>query len=321
MSKYPNNFGLMREREYDPKDWRAGGVSGAYRTIHREDGDYSDFLPDKELQHGVYFDTMGCVSFSALNCLETIANVKGMKWNKSDRFLAKMSGTSRKGNSLITVARTIRDKGTVPEEEWTWDPTDRIELYDWDDFYATIPEEIKMLGKRWLDDWEIQYEWISMSQIRERLKYGPIQVGVKAWPTPNADGLYTDGGSVSRNHAVMLYKADDTAYYIFDHYDNMYKKLVPTYDFKWAMQFHLNKIDNTKPMPIVDLANDILVQEVTDSGAFGLHLNGKIIVDDVALIQATWLMRNSGMVGNKVKTLTKEQWDSFPKQDLKGNQI
>lgn len=321
MARYPKRYGLLRPEELNPKDWRLGGPSGATRSILKASGSYLDVLPDTEYQKGVYFDTMGCVSFSALNCLEIIANVNGMKWNKSDRFTSKISGTTKKGNYLVNVAESIRTHGTVIEENWTWSPKQKQPVYEWDDFYAPIPESIKMEGKRWLNDWEVQWEWIPLDRIKEALTYGPLQVTVKAWPRPNSNGLYTDGGDQNRNHAVTLVEATNKHYTIFDHYDNVIKKLVPNYDFKWAMQFHLIKKDNDKPMPIIDLTNDVLVQEVEQTGAFGLHLNGKIIIDDVALLQATWLMRNSGDIKGKVKTLTKEQWDSFPKQNLKGNDI
>ena len=53
----------------------------------------------------------------------------------------------------------------------------------------------------------------------------------------------------------------------------------------------------------------------------GAVLDGKIYVDDPALLQATWLMRNTGDVSGKTQTLTKEQWDSFSKYNLKNEEL
>lgn len=315
--KTPQQFGLLEQVDVFPKDWRMGGLSGATKTIINESGDYTKFLPEVEYQVGVYFDTMACVTFSALNCLETIANVKGISWNKSDRFTAKMSGTGVKGNYLRNVAESIRTEGVVDEEDWPFPRKQRSPVYGWGDYYSEIPDTVRSEGLKWLQDWSIEWEWIRMDQIKEALKYGPIQVTVKAWPKPLKNGLYNDGGSKYRNHAVMLIRATDEYYEIFDHYTKSKKKLVPDYDFKSAMQFSL--IPKKDDMPTLSLPNDVLVQEVEKSGTFGLHLNGKMIVDDVDKVVASWLMRNKGDVKGKTVSLTRDDWNSFSKTDLKNN--
>ena len=75
MDKIPDNFGLLEERELNPKDYRVGGVSGVDRVVIREDGDYRDFLPEYESQVGIYFDAMDCVTRSGSNVIETLAKV------------------------------------------------------------------------------------------------------------------------------------------------------------------------------------------------------------------------------------------------------
>lgn len=314
-------FGLIEQYETFPKDYRAGILSGATKQVLREDGNYTDFIPETEHQIGIYFDTMGCVSFSALNCIETILKAKfGVSLNLSDRFLAKMSGTTKRGNYLRTVADSIRTQGAVAEELWPYPRRQRTPVFEWDDFYSEIPEEVRMEALNFLKQWKIEWEWVPMSQVREALKYGPLQVTVRAWPKPNEDGLYHDGGSTRRNHAVTLFNATDDYYEIADHYSKDKKKLVPNYDFKWALQFFVTKQTNV-PMPTIELPNNVLVQLVEGSGGFGLHLDGKIIVDDQAKINASFIVRNRGDIKEKVVTLRQDQWDSFPKVNLKGEEL
>lgn len=314
------NHGLIIETDAHAKDWRAGGISGATKIVLREDGNYRNFLPEAEYQSGVYFDTFGCVTFSSLNCLETIVKTKGGSWNKSDRFTAKMSGTTKQGNWMRGVAESVRIDGVVDESVWPYPRKQVDPPYTWDDYYAPIPEDIKQLGLDWLKEYEVAWEWVDLANIRESMKYGPIQVLVRAWPKPGADGLYTDGGSTDRNHAVMLSEATDSHYTIFDHYDKVEKQLVPTYDFKAAIQYFLIK-KTDKPMPLITLENDTLVQLVEAPGGFGLYLNGKIIIDDLAKILASFTVRTNGDTKGKVKPLTRAQWDSFEHINLKNETI
>lgn len=318
--KLPTNFGLLESDVQFAKDWRMGGISGTEKHVIRADGDYSDFLPEIEYQAGVYFDTMACVSFSALNCLETIAKSRGIMWNKSDRFTAKMSGTGKRGNFLRNVAESLRTHGVVDEEEWEFPQAQRQPVFDWDDYYSEIPDTVRMDGLKLIQNWDIKWEWVRMDQVRDALKYGPIQVTVKAWPKPLSNGMYDDGGSIYRNHAVMLYKMTDEYCLIFDHYSKTYKKLVPDYDFRSAMQFSLTR-KTTDGMPALTLPNDVLVQEVEKSGTFGLHLDGKIIVDDTDKLIASFMMRNKGYLQGKTLALSLVDWNSFPKVNLRNMPI
>lgn len=314
------NYGLIEETEVFAKDWRLGGVSGSDRKVLRADRNYLDLLPEVEYQMGVYFDTMACVSFSALNCIETTMKAFGHNYNYSDRFLAKLSGTTKQGNSLRNVAESIRLNGLVDEEVWSFPRAQRNPVYGWHNYYEEIPEAVKMEGKKWLNEWDVSWEWIPPNHVREALKYAPVQVGVKAYPLIRKDGLFDDAGDARRNHAVMLADATDERYTIFDHYDKAIKYLVPDYDFKWALQYHIkHKSANQMPMP--NILDNTLLQEVEVSGTFGLYLNGKIIVDETSRLLATWLLRNNGDTKNKTRTLRKVEWDSFPKMNLRSEAL
>ena len=71
-------YGVLEQVQPRVKDWRAGGLTGRTLQVIREDGDYTKFLPEVEYQKAVLFDTLGCVSFSAANNIETILKAQYM---------------------------------------------------------------------------------------------------------------------------------------------------------------------------------------------------------------------------------------------------
>lgn len=307
----------LTPQEFNPKDWRFGGITGWDPSILREDGDYTENLPDFELQHSLHFDSFGCVSFSANNCIEVIGRVFGYIWNWSDRFLAKQSGTTRTGNSLSVVAETLRTFGCVDEDRWPY-PRE-MWGFDWDDFYSQIPQEIIDEAKEFLKSWDVNWRWVNPHDVKEAMKYGPVQVGVYAWPKKRPDGKYDDAGKTKRNHAVACVKFD-THPVILDHYDPFLKELVADYDFKFALQFYIIPKREDSSMPL-NLPNNCLVQQTGPgaNGAFGLHLDGKIYVDETDKILASWSVRSSDF--NNKRAISKEEWDKFPHFDLKNNPL
>jgi len=115
------NYGLRIEAEARVKDWIFGGIS-AIEPVNLVEKGWSDYLPVKEVQRNKFFDSMACVTFSALNCLEILhKRLYEIEVNWSDRWMARVSGTTTKGNYLSTVADTIRKKGLILEEFWQFD--------------------------------------------------------------------------------------------------------------------------------------------------------------------------------------------------------
>jgi len=81
---------------------------------------------------------MGCVSFSAVHCIESQELKKyGFTHEYSERALAKLSNTTHTGNSVIKVANAIKEYGLILEKDW---PT--TGNWTWDEFYAPIPPEV-----------------------------------------------------------------------------------------------------------------------------------------------------------------------------------
>ena len=108
-----DNFGLILS-DPKPTDYMFGGETQVQGIELQPDGQWKDYLPVGEKQHSVYFDTMACVTFSALNALEILIKRQyGIDINFSDRFTAKMSGTTTNGNYLYKVGDSIRKDGFV----------------------------------------------------------------------------------------------------------------------------------------------------------------------------------------------------------------
>ena len=202
------NYGLI-DKPPRETDYLAGIGNAVAVPVLLEDRNWIPLLSRSEKQHGLYFDTMGCVSFSALNCIEAILNLKiklglihgdDLAWlkekgylndngkvNFSDRFTAKMSGTTEVGNWLYKVGDSIHNDGLVPESVWPY-PRDQITR---DEYYKEIPQKIKDLGKEFITRFQINYEWVKgVENFYENLKYSPLQITLKAWSNPNADGVY-----------------------------------------------------------------------------------------------------------------------------------
>ena len=124
---------------------------------------------------------MSCVSFSAINSIETQEKfLTGQQVNYSDRWIAKMSGTTKEGNRLDKVAEAIRTYGLVLESSY---PTPS-EDYTWDEYHAEINPILKTKllteGQNWLTKWDIKYEetGITILSLQKQLKQSPPQVVV-----------------------------------------------------------------------------------------------------------------------------------------------
>ena len=240
------SHGLILEEKPKETD-RIFGASPTKKEVLRLDGQYDEYLPKPEYQRK-RCDVLACVSFSAENCDETIRKVKyGSMENNSDRFTAKMSGTDpSRGNSMSAVADSKRKNGSVAEAMWSY--PDNINIYQ---YYSSIPQHIQNEGKKYLLQYEVEYDWVyiwfdlSLSQKRRRLiealPYGPIQVSIVSGTRQNENGYYQKSNSRT-NHAVMLYGYVEGEYWkIYDHYDNICKKLEWDYNFGHAMQYTITK--------------------------------------------------------------------------------
>lgn len=250
------------------KDYIAGIVSGI--VPKKICDDWTPYLPSKERQNFKYFDSSACVSFSLLNAIETQMNFlikenklskENLQWlidtgyigsdglfNGSDRALAKMSGTTPRGNYMNVVAETARTLGILPEKDWSWSDD-----FNWDKYYATITANLNK-GLEWVKRFKIMYEWVlsgnSNLSIGLDTSQAPIQIAANWWSNP-VNGVIPANGCGS-GHATIIYKVDDL-YRDFDSYDPFYRNLAKDYCIPYAMRIIIEEIKDLLPQNQIEI--------------------------------------------------------------------
>ncbi len=200
-------------------------------------GDWTNYLPMYEYQN-TNFETMACVTFSVLNCLEILLKRRyNATFNFSDRFTSKMSGTTTAGNTMYKVIESIR-KNNGPLSQIFW----RNEGKNWDEWYKEIPQNLQDLAKLNLGCLSVGYEWVDPTpdRLKEAMKYSPLQIAICAYGQKK-DGIYQKTPGML-NHCITLYKIKDNGnYLIYDHYlGGELKELVADYWIGNALKLTIN---------------------------------------------------------------------------------
>lgn len=253
------NHGLIIKK-FKKQDWKFKGL-GEYIQC---DSNWEKYLPIPEYQNRK-FDKMACVSYSALNCIETlIKKIYNKDINFSDRYLAKVSGTSIYGNTFQNVAESIRKKyGLVTEDIYP------DEGETWNEYYREIPEELYSKGKSFYNDWKVNWECVenNTENIKEALKYAPLQVSVCLNRIDN-NGIYQIT-KTQPNHAVMLFAYKEGEYQlIFDHYEKNIKKLALDFKFGAALKYN---IIQTNTMKFIKIKNKTSVYLIKNNEVFPIN--------------------------------------------------
>lgn len=245
------NTGVLIEAVVPPTDFVAGAVSGIVYKEEVPSGNWEKWLPTEESQKPNNVDTMACVTFSALNILETQFNrlleeglleaeavqwlldngyIIGGKFNFSDRFTAKMSGTTPNGNYLQLVADSIRNDGLIPEADWKAPAN-----FSWNEYYSNIPPSLIAKGKEFAKRFDVQYEWVLLGNdgqnrvevLKKHLKQAPIQIASK----------YNAGACDPVQHAYAIYDIDTIAYNRFDSYSPYKRNMDLSVCLMWGMKY------------------------------------------------------------------------------------
>lgn len=309
-------------------EWRFGGQSAIDYIVLQKDGQWLDYLPTYELQHARekwLFDSMGCVSFSANNCLEILFRKKyNEDINLSDRFLTKESGTTINGNYFINVANTLRNTGFVYEDDYPFIAVDQDgdSDFDWADFYKEIPKDILIKAKTNKEFWDIHHEWVGIKSVGDKiygLQLSPIQVAME-FPSnenKNKDGVIQYVNNNTWHAVVLVGYVLNKWWYIFDTYEPFVKMIEWDYPmYEWGMGYDVTKKSMAnKPF----IQQNSLIFEAENAGRAGLFVDDKIIIDDLSKILLQYEMRNDQFPNRK--NLTTEQFNLFPHVDFKGNII
>jgi hypothetical protein len=189
-----------------PEDYQAGAYTFISYEERNKTGDWRQFLPVKEIQYGKE-DSLSCVSFSACNAIEAqFKHQTGKEVNFSDRWLAKMSGTTTEGNWLYKVGDTVRKFGLVLEEDYPTPPN-----YTFKEYHKDIPEplytQLIEKGRAFLRKWDVKTEFVpaTKADMIKHLKHAPLQIVVPG-------------------HAILNFLCEEDVVNYFDTYQPHEKK-------------------------------------------------------------------------------------------------
>lgn len=238
------HYGLLLEPIQPNKDYVFGGYTKIAGVPLQENGQWDPFLPVTELQHYNGFDTSACVTFATLTCVEILhKRIYGFERNFSDRFLAKVSGTTAYGNTPQQVGESLRKKGVVNEEDWSFNSS--IDTFV--KFYSEIPDRLFTLAALFLTEFDFYHEYVvpQPQYLKDALKYSPLLISVYAWvEDPKRPGIYYKPAGAQDNHATVCYGYEDNQYWkIFDTYDSTFKKVawdaLPLQAKRFALERHV----------------------------------------------------------------------------------
>lgn len=262
MSDLPaKNTGIIIEPPL-PKDWIAGDATGVVFETRLADGDWRRYSITKELQFswGKY-DTMSCVTFSALNSFEmqvkwmlenkkipeaTVQKLRDMgffdeqgNFNCSDWFTAVMSGTTPSGNTLNAVWESIRVHGVLPQSKGI-KPEDVNNITEWLD-PTKVTQEQKDLALKSKEIFSIAYEWIltgasDPKKVLEHLKQAPIHIATAVCAGWNTDTPVKACTQPVQHATCVDGSLENVATYILDHYDPTAKQLAWDYPIPYAIK-------------------------------------------------------------------------------------
>lgn len=241
-------------------------------------GQWHQAIPVKEIQKRQGFDNMSCVSMGSLNQIETFMRaVYGEDYNFSDRFTAKMSNTQPNGNSVDNVADSLRNDGVLDEGLWPWTE----DLDTWAEYFSTIPDELKNRAKLFLDDNDIMHDWIFFGNspmaigwvpplkrremMMQYLEYAPLGITWRWSDAKDSEGRIKKAFGEA-NHFSMLYGYKENEYWeVYDHYDDVKKRLVWDYEIWHCKRYHVAKRLNGNP-ELLKKYEGKYIQRVMDRG-------------------------------------------------------
>lgn len=239
--------------------------------IRATDGNWRPFLPDFDKQKIAGLETDACVPFSAVESVETQINwfiasgklpsyhlqkLKDLgfiepngQFHASERFIAKLDGTSPNGTAMAAPWDAIRKYGLIPFSDYPFDAN----ITTWEQFYATVPQALLDKGKEFSKLFSVQYEWIvnggasgtDVQDMKTHLKHAPLCIGVPVCEPWDQEQPPTCSLTQSA-HSTMAYNVDGLTYFL-DHYVPFLKR----FDLGYYIPYVMKGVVNIIPVPVV----------------------------------------------------------------------
>ena len=289
---------------------------------------WTDYLAEPEIQKYQTFDTMSCTTQAVLNSLEAQFNylLENKKLNKewlqekgyikngkvqfSKRYIAKLSGTTHKGNWIRKVNEAVLKYGLVPEILYDYKHADA-----WNEYYKKIEPTLKEIGEEFLKHFDIAVSWKlkqDFKDFEEELKKSPGAVVVYAWRKRN--GVYYKPNNKTTNHAVSLIDLKEDNYIIKDSYSPFVKEVNQFIGAGYFYKIFMKQEDLTKWL----LDNDLKTIRNSETGEIGYCVHGVLATLPTIeeRLNALMDMRNRGLTeaGVNINNLL---WKKIPKKRFK----
>ena len=197
--------------------------------------------PIGEFQFKFGTETMACVTHACENHIQAVQKRKyGIIDNRSERFTAKMSGTTRNGNNASNVLNSIRKDRTVPEERWPF-----ADGMTWDQYYSPIPPDVIQEALRWgygINHWPVDMLDYKMREAAHA-RFGSIIVAGDAWYMKNGMYYSPAPGRYVHMFDVVEFRPKGEKQLAGDSYVPFFKELAADYDFyRWGYVADIFKI-------------------------------------------------------------------------------
>ena len=271
------NTGVLLEIR--PTDFRVGGETAIVYEVRLASGDWEKYRPTDEWQRRLMagilgYDTLSCVTFSALRCvamqIEFLIETgqapdafvlflkengyidENGKVNFNEHFTAVMSGTTTNGNSGVAVWDSIRKDGLLAQSAGPA-VNDFTTTEAW--LANTITQAQKDAAKKILEWLTIQYEWVALgvsgqqANFAKHLKQAPLHYFTPVCPTWNSGEVSSCGRYILDHATSGIAILPDLRYTDLDHYVPFIKHLAADYYVPYAIKglVRINAAPTTAP--------------------------------------------------------------------------
>jgi len=242
-------------------DFLAGSESAIKHEIRLKNGDWEKYNGSDEWQrrkvgNNLGYDTLSCVTFSAVNCVEMqimyllengLIDESTKKYmehlgyfdetgrvNFSEWFSANVNGTTKDGNYLQAAWDSFRKDGLLSQKDGKH-VNDFNSQEEWLDKTA-ITDAMRAKAKMFNTLFDVSYEWVvrgvpyQWGTFDHQSKHAPLHVSVptcKGWN--NKGEVPICEGVTVTNHAISYIGKSDEYKKILDHYTPFVKKLNNNY--------------------------------------------------------------------------------------------
>lgn len=238
------NYGLVIDKPVIGQDYILGGDGSLGGDVLQPDGQWLKYLPADEQQSQNGFDPQYCASEGTENALAILANrLYGQNRNWSARFIAKVSDTTKQGNSPHKTAEALRKLGAPNELDWPYGP----DISTWEAFYCDIPQSVYALATSFTAEFDFKHEYVVTTPyyLKKALQLSPVGISVCAWFKDSITDLYYKPEGMQDNHWVVLVGYEEGKYWlIYDSYGEhgeYVKKLHWDFGFTVAKRYTLNR--------------------------------------------------------------------------------